>query len=412
MRRESSEIAHARFGRCSHTCFADALLVLSRYSAARTTQAAGLLRNDVSQRSTPHIYPRLLRRVDSSASHSSDPASRHSVSSGAFYHELFGEAPVQNSHQSSASHSSDPASRHSVSSGAFYHELFGEAPVQNSHRSSSQHSASPSHRASSTGAAAGSKDSRSAYMRAASAAEKAAPELFDEVTSRPADQKRPRPVLSEEEKRQRRTETTYRARLRAKGLVVPAAPGYADRTGTHRGKRLTDKDLPSIPVLPLTVRITRAGRQRAKDGVQGSGASSATKSAAAGSSAPGSSQLPSPPHAGTERAAGATAQVPGSSAHTEPETSQEEKWRRARESKQRSRLRAKGVAIPPRPGYESRTGPNRNKPSGPHDPSVPETAEARKRRLARESVQRMRLRAAGVPVPLRPGGNRASAPKI
>ncbi len=343
-------------------CFSDPLFVLVSFSAARTGKAAGLLqRIPAFSRQSTEYYPELRRRAGSSSSHVRPPTSPDSSSTSAFLRDIIVSPP--------ATPSTDHASN----------------------------------------AATLSKDSWSGYLHAASAAEKAAPELFDEVTSRPTTQKRPRPVLSEDEKRRRRLESIYRSTQRAKGLVVPAAPGYADRAGTNHGKRLRDKDLSAIPVLPLTVPIARAGRQRAQHGVQGLSASSATKLAGTSGSTPGSSQPPSAPQAGQEPAAEGTRHFPATAAPTHPETPEEKRRRRTQEAKERSRLRAKGVAIPPRPGYESRTGPNRNKPSGPPDPSVPETDEARKRRLAKESKERMKLRAAGVPVPLRRGGSRTQA---
>ncbi len=329
------------------------LLLLSH---ARTGKAAGLLqRIPAFSRQSTEYYPELRRRAGSSSSHVRPPTSPNSSSTSAFLRDIIVSPP---------------------------------ATPSTDHPSVSQHS----------NAATLSKDSWSGYLHAASAAEKAAPDLYAEVTSQPAGQKRPRPVLSEEEKRRRRTETAYRSAQRAKGLTVPAAPGYAERTGTNRGRRLKDKDLTSIPVLPLTVRITRSGSQPAWNGVEGS--------------MPSSSHLSSPSHARKEIAVAATEHLTATSAHADPEAPEDRKRRLTREAKERSRLRAKGVAIPPRPGYESRTGANRNKPSGIHDPSAPEDPKDRKRRLNRESKGRMKLRAAGVPVPLRPGGRRTQAQGI
>ncbi len=452
MRAENLEIAHARFGQCSHTCFADLPLVLFGFSAARTTQAAGLLQNEsgFSRRSTPHIYSRLLRRAGSSASHShsTDPASRHSGPSGACHCDFFSDCVVSSGHRGTlqrtdsfthkatstgsatvsndswsaylraasaaekaapelAGHSGGPASRHSGSSSASHHGNYGEPSVSSAHRILPQHPASPLHEASSTGAAAGSKDSWSAYMRAASAAEKAAPELFEEVTSRPTSLKRPGSTLTEEEKRRRRIETVYRSNQRAKGLVVPAAPGYADRTGKNRGKLLKEKDLASIPVQPLSVPVARLRFQRANDGAEGSSASLTTNLPATSRSTPGNPHLLSPSHERTEPAAEAARRLPATSANSNPELPEEKTRRLRRESKERQRLRKKGIAVPYlRPGYGPRTGEDQNKPQ------AQETPQERKSRLAKERRERTKLTAAETPVPSRPGGIRSETQAI
>ncbi len=281
------------------------LLALLEFSAAKTDQAAGLSREE-------HFHPRPVAEESSHPRQSSAQVSprllRRAASSG----------------------NNSSASRHSSSTGSFYRELFGEPSVQDAHRSPSHHSSSPPPGSSSKGGATISKDSWSSLMRAASAAEKAAPELFDEVTSRPAGQKRPRPVLSEEEKRQRRIESGYRTKQRAKGLAIPAAPGYAARTGENRGRKMNAQELASVASRPLSAPITRRHREWLK-AKMGSASDRPT-----GASHPlSTSQRP-----------------PTTSAHTITETPLERKRRQNRESSKRYRLRAKGVPIPFPPGHK------------------------------------------------------------